>query len=156
MPKIGPLASQVENSGGVVFIPAFSGLYAPYWDGGSRGTIFGMTHTSAAHIAHAALEGVCYQVRAILKAMASDAGAVDDFLEDALSCQNTDKLLSTLATDGGMSKADEVLQIQADILGPCVTVKRAQTAECTALGAAIALGYHSRMRKIVFGKIWMM
>lgn len=138
---IGPLASQVENSGGVVFIPAFSGLYAPYWDGGSRGTIFGMTqYTSAAHIAHAALEGVCYQVRAILKAMASDAGAVDDFLEDALSCQNTDKLLSTLATDGGMSKADEVLQIQADILGPCVTVKRAQTAECTALGAAIAAG----------------
>ncbi|KAG7665834.1 GUT1 [[Candida] subhashii] len=138
---IGPLASQVQNSGGVVFIPAFSGLYAPYWDRGARGTIFGMTqYTSASHIARAALEGVCYQVRAILKAMASDAGGSEDFLEEALSSQHEDRLLSTLATDGGMSKADEVLQIQADILGPCVTVKRAQISECTALGAAIAAG----------------
>ena len=94
--------------------------------------------------------------KAILKAMASDAGAVDDFLEDALSCQNTDKLLSTLATDGGMSKADEVYKFKVDILGPCVTVKRAQTAECTALVLLLLLGYRSRMRKIVFGKIWMM
>ncbi|GEQ68057.1 hypothetical protein JCM33374_g1723 [Metschnikowia sp. JCM 33374] len=95
---IGPLASQVDNSGGVLFIPAFSGLYAPYWDRGARGTIFGMTH------------------------------------------QNEKKPLSTLAVDGGMSKANEILQIQADILGPCVTVKRAVVAECTALGAAIAAG----------------
>ncbi|RCK59365.1 Glycerol kinase [Candida viswanathii] len=138
---IGPLASQVENSGGVVFIPAFSGLYAPYWDSGSRGTIFGMTqYTSASHIARAALEGVCFQVRAILKAMASDAGASEDFLEESLCCQGTSRPLSSLATDGGMSKADEVLQIQADILGPCVTVTRALTPECTALGAAIAAG----------------
>ncbi|KAI3406079.2 GUT1 [Candida oxycetoniae] len=138
---IGPLASQVENSGGVVFIPAFSGLYAPYWDRGARGTIFGMTqYTSASHIARAALEGVCFQVRAILKAMASDAGASGDFLEEALTSQAESRPLSHLATDGGMSKADEVLQIQADILGPCVTVKRAQIAECTALGAAIAAG----------------
>ena len=138
---IGPLASQVENSGGVVFIPAFSGLYAPYWDSGSRGTIFGMTqYTSASHIARAALEGVCFQVRAILKAMASDAGASEDFLEESLCCQGSSRPLSSLATDGGMSKADEVLQIQADILGPCVTVTRALTPECTALGAAIAAG----------------
>ncbi|KAK7680899.1 hypothetical protein QCA50_015949 [Cerrena zonata] len=138
---IGPLASQVDNSGGVVFIPAFSGLYAPYWDGGARGSIFGMTqYTSSSHIARAALEGVCFQVRAILRAMASDAGASEDFLEEALTKQNEKKPLSSLAVDGGMSKADEVLQIQADILGPCVTVKRAAISECTALGAAIAAG----------------
>lgn len=138
---IGPLASQVEDSGGVVFIPAFSGLYAPYWDGGSRGTIFGMTqYTSSSHIARAALEGVCFQVRAILRAMANDAGGSEDFLEEALNRQGEDKPLSSLAVDGGMSKADEVLQIQADILGPCVTVKRAKISECTALGAAIAAG----------------
>ena len=138
---IGPLASQVENSGGVVFIPAFSGLYAPYWDRGARGTIFGMTqYTSSSHIARAALEGVCYQVRAILRAMGSDAGASKHFMEEARTSQDDDQPLSQLATDGGMSKADEVLQIQADILGPCVTVKRAQISECTALGAAIAAG----------------
>lgn len=138
---IGPLASQADNAGGVVFIPAFSGLYAPYWDRGARGTIFGMTqYTTAAHIARAALEGVCFQVRGILRAMAEDAGGAKDFLEEALSTQAQDKLLLTLAVDGGMSKADEVLQIQADILGPCVTVKRAENAECTALGAAIAAG----------------
>ncbi|CAI5755906.1 unnamed protein product [Candida verbasci] len=149
---IGPLASQVDNSGGVVFIPAFSGLYAPYWDRGARGTIFGMTqYTSSSHIAKAALEGVCFQVRAILKAMASDAGASEDFLEEALTSQNEKKPLSTLATDGGMSKADEVLQIQADILGPCVTVKRAQISECTALGAAIAAGLGAKNEE---DRIW--
>lgn len=138
---IGPLASQADNAGGVVFIPAFSGLYAPYWDRGARGTIFGMTqYTTAAHIARAALEGVCFQVRGILRAMAEDAGGAKDFLEEALNSQHEDKLLSSLAVDGGMSKADEVLQIQADVLGPCVTVKRAANAECTALGAAIAAG----------------
>lgn len=138
---VGPLASQVSNSGGVVFIPAFSGLYAPYWDGGARGTVFGMTqYTSSSHIARAALEGVCYQVRAILKAMASDAGGSDDFLEEALTNQGELQPLSLLAVDGGMSKADEVLQIQADILGPCVKVRRAAILECTALGAAIAAG----------------
>lgn len=137
---IGPLASQVPNSGGVVFVPAFSGLYAPYWDGGARGTIFGMTqYTSSSHIARAALEGVCFQVRAILKAMATDAGVSEDFLEEAIGSQH-EQPLSSLAVDGGMSKADEVLQIQADILGPCVTVKRANVMECTALGAAIAAG----------------
>lgn len=138
---IGPLASQVDTSGGVLFIPAFSGLYAPYWDRGARGTIFGMTqYTSSSHIARAALEGVCFQVRGILRAMAEDAGGSKDFLEEALTNQNEAKPLSTLAVDGGMSKADEILEIQADILGPCVTVKRAAVTECTALGAAIAAG----------------
>lgn len=124
-----------------MFIPAFSGLYAPYWDRGARGTIFGMTqYTSSSHIARAALEGVCFQVRAILRAMSEDAGGSKDFLEEAMTTQSEKSPLSTLAVDGGMSKADEVLQIQADILGPCVSVKRAENAECTALGAAIAAG----------------
>lgn len=147
---IGPLASQVDNSGGVLFIPAFSGLYAPYWDRGATGTIFGMTqYTSSSHIARAALEGVCFQVRAILKAMAEDAGGLKDFLEETSS--KTSQLLSTLAVDGGMSKADEILRIQADILGPCVTVKRAAVAECTALGAAIAAGLGLKDEK---DRIW--
>lgn len=140
---IGPLASQVDSCGGVVFIPAFSGLFAPYWDRGARGSIFGMTqYTTASHIARAALEGVCYQVRAILRAMANDAGASEDFLEETLSQLEDPKKkpLSVMSVDGGMSKADEVLQIQADILGPCVTVQRAPISECTALGAAIAAG----------------
>ncbi|CUM67974.1 uncharacterized protein PRCAT00005688001 [Priceomyces carsonii] len=149
---IGPLASQVSNSGGVVFIPAFSGLYAPYWDGGARGTIFGMTqYTSSGHIARAALEGVCFQVRAILRAMANDAGTSEDFLEEAMNGENEKKPLSSLAVDGGMSKADEVLQIQADILGPCVTVKRATISECTALGAALAAGLSFKDEK---DRVW--
>lgn len=137
---IGPLVLQVANSGGVVFIPAFLGLYAPYWDRGARGTIFGMTqYTLALHIARAALEGVCYQVRAILGAMANDLGAPKDFL-DCLPEPDSKPVLQTLRVDGGMSKADEVLQIQADILGKNVDVARAPIAECTALGAAIAAG----------------
>lgn len=141
---IGPLASQVPNSGGVVFVPAFSGLFAPYWDSEARGTILGLTqYTSASHIARAALEGVCYQARAILKAMASDAGAEGDFLEQSVGTYEKAPL-SLLAVDGGMSKSDEVMQIQADILGPCVTIRRSPNAEATALGAAIAAGLSSK------------
>lgn len=136
---IGPLASQVDNSGGVVFVPCFSGLFAPYWDSESRGTIFGLTqYTSSSHIARAALEGVCYQTRAILRAMVSDAGSSTDFLDDSTASHANP--LSLLFVDGGMSKSNEVMQIQADILGPCVTVKRSLNSECTALGAAIAAG----------------
>ncbi|SJM85937.1 probable Glycerol kinase [Zygosaccharomyces bailii] len=142
---VGPLACRVPDSGGVVFVPAFSGLFAPYWDPEARATIMGMSqHTTASHIARAAVEGVCFQARAILTAMSSDAlgeGAKDrDFLEEM---ENDDELegksaLKTLAVDGGMSKSDEVMQIQADILGPCIKVRRSPTSECTALGAAIA------------------
>ncbi|ODV95577.1 hypothetical protein PACTADRAFT_50279 [Pachysolen tannophilus NRRL Y-2460] len=137
---VGPLASEVDNSGGVVFVPAFSGLFAPYWDSESRGTILGLTqYTSASHIARAALEGVCFQTRAILKAMINDAGASADFLDESSKITGQTPL-SILAVDGGMSKSDEVMQIQSDILGPCVTVRRSPNAECTALGAAIAAG----------------
>ncbi|AET41684.1 glycerol kinase Ecym_8415 [Eremothecium cymbalariae DBVPG len=141
---VGPLASRVPDSGGVVFVPAFSGLFAPYWDSEARGTIMGMSQfTTASHIARAAIEGVCFQARAILKAMSSDAfgeAAKDsDFLEELVDAGTYEHSpLSILAVDGGMSKSDEVMQIQADILGPCVKVRRSPSAECTALGAAIA------------------
>lgn len=138
---IGPLASRVPDSGGVVFVPAFSGLFAPYWDPEARATIMGMSQfTTASHIARAAVEGVCFQARAILKAMSSDAlGTKDrDFLQEVSAGTYEKSLLSTLAVDGGMSRSDEVMQIQANILGPCVKVRRSPTHECTALGAAIA------------------
>jgi len=150
---VGPLASQVDNSGGVVFVPAFSGLFAPYWDSNSRGTIFGLTqYTSASHIARAALEGVCFQTRAILKAMISDAGASADFLEESSKATGHNPL-SVLAVDGGMSKSDEMMQIQADILGPCVTVRRSINPECTALGAAIAAGFGVPKEDRIWGSL---
>ncbi len=122
---VGPLASQVSNTGGVVFVPAFSGLFAPYWDSDARGTIFGITqYTNSSHIARAAIEGVCYQTLAILKAMEKDSGMG----------------LKILKVDGGMSQSNEVMQIQSDILGDEVTVERMGMPECTALGAAIAAG----------------
>lgn len=140
---VGPLASRVPDSGGVVFVPAFSGLFAPYWDPDARATVMGMSQfTTASHIARAAVEGVCFQARAILKAMSSDAaGAKDkdkDFFEEVVDGTYEKSLLSTLAVDGGMSRSDEVMKIQADILGPCIKVRRSPTHECTALGAAIA------------------
>lgn len=138
---VGPLASAVPDSGGVVFVPAFSGLFAPYWDPDSRASIMGMSqYTTASHIARAAVEGVCYQARSILKAMSSDAFGSDDkdFLEEIVDETYERTALSSLAVDGGMSRSDEVMQIQANILGPCVKVRRSPTSECTALGAAIA------------------
>lgn len=140
---VGPLACRVPDSGGVVFVPAFSGLFAPYWDADARATIMGMSqHTTASHIARAAVEGVCFQARAILAAMSTDAlgeGKKDkEFLNEMQDDIEEKSALSTLAVDGGMSKSDEVMQIQADILGPCVKVRRSPAAECTALGAAIA------------------
>ncbi|GME92418.1 unnamed protein product [Ambrosiozyma monospora] len=142
---IGPLAATAKTSGGVVFVPAFSGLFAPYWDSKTTGTIFGLTqYSTAAHIARAAIEGVCFQVRAILQAMISDAGQSSDFLDidDDNSCPIGGGLLRTLHVDGGMSKSNTVMQIQADFLGHCVTVARSPNAECTAFGAAIAAGIH--------------
>ena len=104
-------------------MPAFSGLFAPYWDASARATIMGMSqHTTASHLARAAVEGVCFQARAILKAMSSDAageGQKDrDFLEEVADGTYEKAPLSVLAVDGGMSRSAEVMQIQADILGP--------------------------------------
>ncbi|CDO94124.1 unnamed protein product [Kluyveromyces dobzhanskii CBS 2104] len=152
---VGPLASAVPDSGGVVFVPAFSGLFAPYWDPDARATIMGMSqYTTASHIARAAVEGVCYQARAILKAMSSDAFGSDnkDFLEEVVDETYEKTALSSLAVDGGMSRSDEVMQIQADILGPCVKVRRSPTSECTALGAAIAaaMAFESEEERIIW------
>lgn len=152
---VGPLACRVPDSGGVVFVPAFSGLFAPYWDPDARATIMGMSQfTTASHIARAAVEGVCFQARAILKAMSSDAlGAQDrDFLEEISDGTYEKSVLSTLAVDGGMSRSDEVMQIQADILGPCVKVRRSPTHECTALGVAIAaeMGFKDPKQRIMW------
>lgn len=157
---VGPLASLVPDSGGVAFVPAFSGLFAPYWDPDCRATIMGISqYTTASHIARAAVEGVCFQVRAILKAMSADAYAESkenssettndklraendtediDLLEDPELCSYEKSLFSTLSVDGGMSRSNEVMQIQADILGPCMKVRRSPVSESTALGVAIA------------------
>ncbi|CCH44492.1 Glycerol kinase [Wickerhamomyces ciferrii] len=136
---VGPLASSVKNSGGVIFLPAFTGFFAPYWDQYAQGTIFGISQSvNFKHIARAALEGICFQVRAILKAMCQDAGGDSNFLDG--DKPSGKQLISELAIDGGISKSKEFNQIQSDILGPCMKLYKSQVSEATALGAAIAAG----------------
>jgi glycerol kinase len=121
--EISTLAESVPDNGGVVFVTAFSGLFAPYWIDDAKGTLFGITqHTTKAHIARATLEATCYQTRAILEAMEKDSG----------------HKLETLAVDGGLSNSDLCMQTQADICG--IPVDRPAMRETTALGAAIAAG----------------
>ncbi|KAK4453888.1 glycerol kinase [Podospora aff. communis PSN243] len=121
--KITELAESVEDNGGVVFVTAFSGLFAPYWIDDAKGTLFGITqHTSKGHIARATLEATCYQTKAILDAMEKDSN----------------HKLSSLAVDGGLSNSDLCMQTQADITG--IPVDRPVMRETTALGAAIAAG----------------
>ena len=117
------LASQVTDSGGLYFVPAFSGLFAPYWRPDARGAIVGMSRFNTnAHLARATLEAICYQTRDVVDAMAKDSG-VD---------------LEVLRVDGGVTANDLCMQLQADILG--VPVSRPVVAETTALGAAYAAG----------------
>jgi glycerol kinase len=121
--EITALAESVKDNGGVVFVTAFSGLFAPYWIDDAKGTLFGITqHTTKAHIARATLEATCYQTRAILEAMEKDSG----------------HKLESLAVDGGLSNSDLCMQTQADISG--IPVDRPLMRETTALGAAIAAG----------------
>lgn len=121
--KIEEVAQSVPDNGGVVFVTAFSGLFAPYWIDSAKGTIFGMTqHTQKGHIARATLEATCYQTKAILDAMEKDSG----------------KKLQILAVDGGLSNSDLCMQTQADVSG--IPVDRPAMRETTALGAAIAAG----------------
>jgi len=121
--EIEALAREVEDNGGVYFVPAFAGLGAPHWDGFARGTITGLTRGSnKAHIARAALEGIAFQVHDILKAMAKDSGTE----------------LTELRVDGGATTNELLMQIQADLLG--VPVVRSETPESTALGAAYLAG----------------
>ena len=117
------LAKSVEDSGGIYFVPAFSGLFAPYWKSSARGALVGLTrYVTKAHIARAALEATAYQTREVLDAMNKDSGVK----------------LTALKVDGGMVYNELLMQFQADILG--VPVIRPVVAETTALGAAYAAG----------------
>lgn len=121
--EVETLARQVEDSGGVYFVPAFSGLFAPYWQADARGLIIGLTRfITKHHLARAALEATAYQTREVLEAMEKDSGV----------------RLSALKVDGGMVYNDLLMQFQSDILG--VPVVRPRVAETTALGAAYAAG----------------
>jgi glycerol kinase len=117
------LALSVDDNGGVYFVPAFSGLFAPYWRPDARGVIVGLTrYANKGHIARAALESVAFQTREVLDAVNADAGLP----------------LAELRVDGGMAANDALMQFQADILG--VPVVRPAVIETTALGAAYAAG----------------
>jgi glycerol kinase len=117
------LARQVEDNGGVYFVPAFSGLFAPYWRSDARGAIVGLSrYNTNAHLARAALEAICYQSRDVAEAMEQDSGVE----------------LDVLKVDGGVTANSLCMQLQADILG--VPVSRPVVAETTALGAAYAAG----------------
>jgi glycerol kinase len=120
---IEPLAASVPDAGGVYFVPAFSGLFAPYWRTDARGVITGLSrfHTKA-HLARATLESICFQTRAVLDAMVKDSGV----------------RLDVLKVDGGATVNNLLMQLQADILG--VPVVRPVVSETTALGAAYAAG----------------
>jgi glycerol kinase len=117
------LAATVEDNGGVYFVPAFSGLYAPHWNEGARGLIIGLTrYANRGHIARSVLEATAFQTREVLEAMEADSGI----------------RVSALRADGGMVANGTLMQFQADILG--VPVVRPTVAETTALGAAYAAG----------------
>ncbi len=117
------LAREVQDNGGVYFVPAFSGLFAPYWRSDARGAIVGLSRFNTnAHIARATLEAICYQSRDVADAMEKDSGVK----------------LEVLKVDGGVTANSLCMQIQADVLG--VPVSRPVVAETTALGAAYAAG----------------
>lgn len=117
------LARQVEDNGGMYFVPAFSGLFAPYWRADARGAIVGLSRFNTnAHLARATLESICYQSRDVAEAMEKDSGVK----------------LEVLKVDGGVTANELCMQIQADVLG--VPVSRPVVAETTALGAAYAAG----------------
>ena len=142
---IGELASTVEDNGGVYFVPAFSGLFAPYWRSDARGAIVGLTrYVNKGHIARAVEESTAFQSAEVLDAMNADAGVP----------------LKELKVDGGMTHDDLVMQFQADLCG--VDVVRPKVIETTALGAAyaagMAVGYWSGTDDVVAnwqeGKRW--
>ena len=133
--EIEALAASVEDSDGVVMVPAFTGLGAPHWDAYARGTILGISRgTSAAHLARAALESMVWQTRDLVEAMQADAGIP----------------LNELRVDGGATVNNLMLQMQADVLGTCV--QRPVVSETTALGAAylagLAVGYWNDQQEI--------
>ena len=122
-PEVEELAATVEDNGGAYFVPAFSGLFAPYWKSDARGALVGLTrYVNRGHIARAVLEATAYQTREVLEAMEADSGVK----------------LAELKVDGGMTMNETLMQFQADQLG--VDVVRPVVAETTALGAAYAAG----------------
>ncbi len=122
-PEIEKLAATVDDNGGAYFVPAFSGLFAPYWKSSARGAIVGLTrYVNRGHIARAVLEATAFQTREVLDAMEADSGVK----------------LAELKVDGGMTANDTLMQFQADMVG--VPVVRPVVAETTALGAAYAAG----------------
>src|SRR4051812_26245351 len=121
--EIETLAASVPDNGGMYFVPAFSGLFAPYWRSDARGAIVGLSRFNpAAPLARATLEAICFQTRAVLDAMTADSGV----------------RLAVLKVDGGATVNDMLMQLQADVLG--VPVVRPVVAETTALGAAYFAG----------------
>jgi glycerol kinase len=122
-PEVESLANTVEDNGGLYIVPAFSGLFAPYWKSNARGVFAGLTrYVNAGHVARATLEATAFQSREVVDAMNQDSGVA----------------LESLKVDGGMVANDTLMQFQADVLG--VPVIRPAVAETTALGAAYAAG----------------
>ena len=121
--EIESLAASVDDNGGVYFVPAFSGLFAPYWRSDARGVIVGLTRAATkAHLARATLEAICYQTKEILDAMSNDSGIAP----------------TEMRVDGGITSNALCMQMQSDILG--FEIVRPQIQETTALGAAYAAG----------------
>lgn len=121
--EVEPLASSVDDNGGVYFVPAFSGLYAPYWDLDVRGTIIGLTaFSNKAHVTRATLEAICYQSKDVIDAMMRDSGYE----------------VTELRVDGGGTQNRLLMQLQADILG--IPVRASDDLECTSRGAACFAG----------------
>jgi glycerol kinase len=128
--EVESLAQTVENNGDVYFVPAFSGLFAPYWRSDARGVIVGLSRfANRGHIARATLESICYQTRDVIEAMQSDA----------------DVELEIIKVDGGATVNETLMQLQADILG--VPVVRPRVAETTSLGAAYCAGIAAEVWK---------
>jgi len=130
------IAAKVDDNGGVYFVPAFTGLGAPYWNQHAKGLIYGLTRgTTKAHIARAALESIAYQSYDVIKAMEKDIGTK----------------VNNIRADGGASDNSMLMQFQSDILG--TTVERPQILETTALGVAymagLAIGYWKNMEELV-------
>jgi glycerol kinase len=121
--EAGPLAASVPDTGGVMFVPAFTGLGSPWWDPYARGTIIGITRgTTRAHVARAVVEAMGWQTRDVVDAIVAASG----------------RPVAELRADGGASVIDVLCQFQADVLG--VTVRRPQVQQTTALGAAYLAG----------------
>ncbi len=121
--EIEALASSVDDNGGVYFVPAFSGLFAPYWRSDARGVIVGLSRASTkAHLARAALEAIAYQTRDVLDAMSADSKVA----------------LKSMRVDGGATANNLLMQIQSDVMG--IEIIRPEVIETTALGAAYAAG----------------